>query len=365
MLEFRGVCKREGGETHLDGIDLQLRPGEVNLLLGPARAGKTSLMRVAAGLEDPDSGSILFRGEDITRMSPRRRPVAMVYQQFINYPSATVFDNIASPLVAAKASSGEIRRRVGEAADLLRLGPFLQRLPGELSGGQQQRVALARALAKNAGFVLLDEPLANLDYKLREELRQELPRLFAGGDSVLVYATAEPEEALLLGGFVAVMDEGRVIQSGDAASAFRQPASLRAAGIFSDPPLNTAVARKRGEKFILAGQDGDVAAELPARGDAAAAPDGEYTLAFRPHHLLMDDPGAPAIRFSATVQIAEIAGSESFIRARAAGCDWIARAPGVHAPEIGAVVDMYLDPARVMAFNPDGAPASAGEDGRG
>ena len=157
-------------------------------------------MRLMAGLDTPTVGRILANGVDVTGVSVRRRSVAMVYQQFVNYPSLTVYENIASPLRVAGVSCGEIDSRVGEAARFLRLDQLLQRLPGQLSGGQQQRTAIARALVKRADLVLLDEPLADLDYKLREEMREELPKVFAQSGAILVYATTEPVEALLLGG---------------------------------------------------------------------------------------------------------------------------------------------------------------------
>ena len=158
----------------------------------------------------------------------QKRSVAMVYQAFINYPSFSVYDNIASPLKVAGLPKDEIDDRVQQFADLLQLTPMLQRLPDELSGGQQQRTALARALVKGADLVLLDEPLANLDYKLREELRDELPKMFADTGATVVYATSEPLEALMLGGYTATLNEGRVVQFGETSSIYRQPRSLEA-----------------------------------------------------------------------------------------------------------------------------------------
>ena len=213
-LELRGVTKRVGAETHIHPTDLSLEAGEFNILLGTTLAGKTTLMRLMAGLERPSEGEVWFDGADVTDVAVQSRKVSMVYQQFINYPNMTVFENIASPLRVAGLSAGEIRQRVQSIAELLRLDRFLERRPSELSGGQQQRTALARALVKDADLVLLDEPLANLDFKLREELRDELPRLFADRDCTVVYATTEPAEALLLAGHTATLHEGRVTQFG-------------------------------------------------------------------------------------------------------------------------------------------------------
>jgi glycerol transport system ATP-binding protein len=201
-LTLERIEQKVGAATHLYPLDLKLAPRAVTVLLGATQAGKTTLMRVMAGLDAPHAGRVIADGQDVTGVPVRERNVAMVYQQFINYPSMSVADNIASPLKLR--GEGNIAQRVQELAAKLHIEPFLKRLPAELSGGQQQRVALARALAKKAPLMLLDEPLVNLDYKLREELREELTQLFAAGESTVVYATTEPTEALLLGGYTAV-----------------------------------------------------------------------------------------------------------------------------------------------------------------
>ena len=205
QLNLHQIVHKVGAFTHLYPLELALQPNTVTVLLGATQAGKTTLMRLMAGLDKPSQGRITVDGQDVTGMPVRQRNVAMVYQQFINYPSLSVFDNIASPLKLRGGLDREaIAKRVQALAEKLHIEPFLQRLPAELSGGQQQRVALARALAKDAPLMLLDEPLVNLDYKLREELREELSALFATGSSTVVYATTEPSEALLLGGWTAV-----------------------------------------------------------------------------------------------------------------------------------------------------------------
>jgi glycerol transport system ATP-binding protein len=235
-LMLERIEQRAGVVTHLYPLDLTLVPRAVTVLLGATQAGKTSLMRVMAGLDAPTEGRVLVDGQDVTGMPVRKRNVSMVYQQFVNYPSMTVANNIASPLKLRGAK--DIAQRVQALAAKLHIEPFLKRLPAELSGGQQQRVALARALAKQAPLMLLDEPLVNLDYKLREELRDELATLFAQGESTVVYATTEPTEALLLGGYTAVMDAGELLQYGPTAEVFHRPRSIRVARTFSDPPMN-------------------------------------------------------------------------------------------------------------------------------
>jgi len=195
-------------------------------------------MRLMAGLDKPTDGEISIDGNSILGIPVRQRNVAMVYQQFINYPGMTVYENIASPMRLAKVDKITLDKKVRDAAALLKLEPYLDRTPLNLSGGQQQRTAIARALVKNAELVLLDEPLANLDYKLREELRIELPRIFAETGAIFVYATTEPQEALLLGGTTATLSQGRVTQTGKTIDVYNQPLNLETAQTFSDPPFN-------------------------------------------------------------------------------------------------------------------------------
>jgi len=354
MLELRDVIKEVGRETHIRGVSLALERGGLNVLLGPTRSGKTSLMRLMAGLDRPTSGDVLMDGKSVVGVPVQKRNVAMVYQQFINYPTLTVFENIASPLRVAGRDRKTIESEVEKAAALLKLEPYLDRTPLELSGGQQQRTALARALVKNAELVLLDEPLANLDYKLREELRAELPKIFAESGTIFVYATTEPTEALLLGGNTATLSEGRVTQFGPTISVFNRPNDLVTAKTFSDPPLNTLAVTKKPEGFVTPG--GIVIS--PDR-EAAGLPEGEYILGFRPHHLFLKPPSASAVALEARVAISEITGSESFIHVDHAGERWVALAHGVRAIEVDSDITVYLDPERLFVFDESGETAAS------
>jgi glycerol transport system ATP-binding protein len=351
VLELQQVCKVVEGETHIAPTSLVFEPGSLNVLLGPTLSGKTSLLRLMAGLDRPTSGRVLAGGEDVTGMPVRRRKVAMVYQQFINYPAMSVYENIASPLRLARTPKDQIDRKVRAAAELLRLTPYLDRTPLNLSGGQQQRTALARALVKDAGLVLLDEPLANLDYKLREELREELPKVFAASGAVLVYATTEPMEALLLGGNTATLHQGRVTQFGPTLEVFKAPHDLTTARAFSDPPLNTASAAKSGASFALPG-----GLTIPA---PKALADGDYVLGVRPHHLSPAKTSAGAVAIKATISVTEITGSESFVHFGFGGGDWVMLTPGIHEYAPGGRTSLYLDPDRVMVFSPDGQALAA------
>src|SRR6516225_8816989 len=270
------VTRIVDGVPTMRDVSLKLESGTLNVLLGPTLSGKTSIMRLLAGLDKPTTGKVLVDGRDVTGIDVRQRSVAMVYQQFINYPSLTVYENIASPLRVQGKPKAEIDRRVAEAAKLLRLEPFLTRTPLQLSGGQQQRTAIARALVKGADLVLLDEPLANLDYKLREELRTELPRIFEASGAIFVYATTEPSEALLLGGRSVCMWEGQILQAGETGSVYRRPDTMRVAQVFSDPPLNLVGIEKKNGKVAYAG-----GIKAPPTGLYAGLSDGAYRVGFR------------------------------------------------------------------------------------
>jgi glycerol transport system ATP-binding protein len=342
-IELRNVSLRVGAETHIYETSLSLEPGQFNILLGTTLSGKTSLMRLMAGLEKPSSGTLWVNGTEVTGIPVQKRSVAMVYQAFINYPSFSVYDNIASPLKVAGLPRKEIDARVREYADLLKLTPMLGRLPNELSGGQQQRTALARALVKGAELVLLDEPLANLDYKLREELRDELPRMFANTGATVVYATSEPLEALLLGGYTATLNEGRVVQFGKTSTVYRHPETLESARVFSDPPVNIAAIDKRGDTAYLSDS---ISWSVPEK--LAAMPDGQYKIGLRPHHLSPDGKG---VEVGGEVQIAEISGSESIVRVIVEGNNWVSETHGIHKYEFGQSASFFFDSSRCLYFD--------------
>jgi len=261
----------------------------------------------------------------------------------------SVYENIASPLRIAGHDADTIHREVRKAAELMKLAPYLDRLPLNLSGGQQQRTALARAIVKNARLVLLDEPLANLDYKLREELREELPRLFAASGSIFVYATTEPSEALLLGGNTAALSEGHISQFGPTIDVYRNPADLVTAKTFADPPLNT-IALVRADDVLQ--RDGETLMQIPAHLDSL--PYGPCIIAFQPHHLSLSSPHASAASLKARVIICEIAGSESFIHVESSGSRWVMLEHGIHDIEPDTMIDLFVDTRHLMAFDPDG-----------
>jgi glycerol transport system ATP-binding protein len=348
QLKLDQISKKVGAESWLHDLDIAPREGEVTVLLGATQAGKTSLMRIMAGLDTPTRGRVQVDGRDVTGLPVRDRNIAMVYQQFINYPSMKVRDNIASPM--RLRGEKDLEAKVRGVAERLHIDMFLDRYPAELSGGQQQRVALARALAKGAPLMLLDEPLVNLDYKLREELREELTLLFAAGDSTVIYATTEPGEALLLGGYTAVMDAGELLQYGPTAEVFHAPKSLRVARAFSDPPMNlVAASPSAGGLQLVGGPALDMTLPVAASDRLASLTAGVRGSALRV------DARDGDVALAGRVELAEISSSDTFVHVATRVGELVAQLTGVHRFELGTPITLYLDPRQVYVFDASGA----------
>jgi len=274
----------------------------------------------------------------------------MVYQQFINYPSLTIHNNIASPLKIAKIARSEIDRRVRATAEMLHIEGFLDRLPGELSGGQQQRVAIARALVKETDLLLLDEPLVNLDYKLREELRAELQDIFEARQAIVVYTTTEPTEALMLGGNIVVVDEGRVLQTGPTPEVYHHPATTKVAEVFSDPPINFLKGTVRdgtgrmGRNIVL-----------PLNKHMQSLTDGDFIFGVRANHLFVTRTSEEDVEIPARVELTEINGSETFIHATYDGFQLVVQERGVRSVRIGVEIAIYVNPSCFFVYDEAGA----------
>jgi glycerol transport system ATP-binding protein len=348
-LSLQNINKIVGREIHLKDIRLEFESGSRNVLLGRTLAGKTSLLRIMAGIDRPTRGKILIDGKDVTGVSVRKRSVAMVYQQFINYPSLSVYKNIASPLKVSGVRKSEIDRRVRETAKILHLENLLDRLPAELSGGQQQRIAIARALVKDAQLLLLDEPLVNLDYKLREELRVELQEIFEEREAIVVYTTTEPTEALMLGGNVVVIDEGRVLQTGPTPDVYHNPATTKVAEVFSDPPINYLNCTVQDQTARL-GDD----IELPLTDHMQTLSAGQYIFGVRSNHLFLTRRNPDDTEIRTKVELAEINGSETFIHVNYNDSRLVIQEVGVHPHRIGSEISIYVNPCCFFAFDEKG-----------
>ncbi len=344
-LELKNVEKKVGLDTHIYPTNLRFEKNTINILLGSTLAGKTTLMQIMAGLDKPTNGEIWFNEKNVTGVAVQKRNVSMVYQQFINYPNFSVFDNIASPLKITGISSDEIKKKVGEVSELLKLSGMLEKKPNELSGGQQQRTALARALVKNSGLILLDEPLANLDFKLREELREELPKLFVNRDCIVVYATTEPSDALLIGGNTATLEKGRVVQYGKTIDVYNKPLNLISARVFSDPPINISDVTKNGDTFSLS-QD-----SVKWKSKNISLKDGNYKVGIRPHNITTYKEGANSIEIKGKVLISELSGSESLIHFSNSNMNWVSLSNGTHQMNVGQEAKLYMNIDEFMYFD--------------
>ncbi len=337
------------GERYIDNANITFAPGSFNVLLGRTLAGKTSLMRLIAGLDKPDTGQIIMDGVDVTGMPVQKRNISMVYQQFINYPNLTVFENIASPLRIAGINDSMINKRVNQVADMLHISQFLKRLPLELSGGQQQRTAMARALVKEGSLILFDEPLVNLDYKLREELRFELRELFKAQNTIAIYASTEPNEALALGGVTTLMHEGKIIQTGPVNDVYSLPNSIESAELFSEPPINIIEAKVSDTTATIFN---DI--NFTLNENFSEINSGDYKFGIRPHHITMSAKNEDDIGIDLKVDVAEISGSETFLHMATNDITLVAQLSGVHAFHPDAPVRVYLPINKLYVFNSAG-----------
>ncbi|MBA3505185.1 MAG: ABC transporter ATP-binding protein [Betaproteobacteria bacterium] len=285
-VTLSGIVKRHGTFTALHGIDLEIAPGEFFVLLGPSGSGKTTTLRILAGLEPHDAGRVLQDGVDVTERAPGERDVAMVFQSYALYPHMTVRENIAFPLRMVGTAANEIENAVRDAAAKVHIEHLLDRRPGQLSGGQQQRCALARAIVRKPRLFLLDEPLSNLDAKLRVETRVELRKLQRALNVTTVYVTHDQEEAMTLADRIAVFMEGRIAQVGLPADIYSRPASVVVAGFIGSPPMNLLPAEVRGSALVVAG------VTVPLGRDAGPA--GPVTLGLRPGAIKIAESGIPA-----------------------------------------------------------------------
>jgi glycerol transport system ATP-binding protein len=348
-LVLTNVSLSQDSEDYIYDLSATFSSG-INLLIGPTTAGKTTLMRLIAGLVKPTKGTMTLAGEDITKVNVQQRSVAFVYQQFINYPSLSVFDNIASPLLSAKKpNKDEVAARVEQMAKLLGLTPFLKRRPSELSGGQQQRVAIARALARKADIVLLDEPLANLDYKLREQLREELQSIFSNDTSVVIYSTAEPSEALEFATDTFVMNEGRLIQSGKALEIYQKPKSIAAAIAMADPPINLLPSSVDGKTANFGSESFKF-----SRPEIASAATKQITLGIQPGKITFQSVSAKSVSFQCQVQLAEVTGSSTFVHVKlVSGEQIVIEIEGTERFDLDKKLTAYFDPADLYGFDPE------------
>ena len=340
----KNITYKPDNQFHLNDVSFDFKKGNLYTILGRTLSGKTTFLKTIAGLLNPDTGELFFEDKDFSKIPVWERNVAMVYQQFINYPHLNVYENIIFPLKQRKLSEEQIKMDVEDALKTVGLVGFENRKIQELSGGQQQRTALARALVKDSDLILLDEPLANLDFKLREELREELPKLFEDRDCIVVYATTEPSDALMIGGNTATLLEGKVIQYGKTLEVYNRPENLISAKVFSDPPMNIAEITKSGDNCKFT--DNDVQWKSSAK-----IKDGTYKIGIRPHNITTYKEGNNSVEINGKVQISELSGSESLIHFTNGSLNWVSLSNGTQQKNVGEDTKLYMNTDEFLYFD--------------
>lgn len=336
------------GETFLEDVSFTLQPGRIYVVIGRTGAGKTSLMRAIAGLLPLDEGTVEFDGEDFTYTPIWERDCAIVYQQFINYPNRTVRKNIELPLKKQGLKGPELDERVDFYLNKVGLFEFADRKPSQLSGGQQQRVALARSLARKSRILMLDEPLMNLDFKLREQLRADFVELFtAETKSVTLYATTEIAEAMALGHEIMVMHEGRIIQHGIPEEVYERPKNKLVAQILSDPPMSVFPGRISGKDLVLT-----ETLTVPVPSHLRHLGDGDYEFGIRAERISLERGGGAGAK--GVVDFVEVSGSETILYVESPLGEVVVQIEGIHDYYAGEEVNLNLDTSGFMAFDANG-----------
>ncbi|PWS34842.1 sn-glycerol-3-phosphate ABC transporter ATP-binding protein UgpC [Falsiroseomonas bella] len=349
-LTLSAVKKQFGATQVLHGIDLDVADGEMIVVVGASGCGKSTLLRIVAGLETPSSGAVLIDGRDVTRLEPADRDIAMVFQNYALYPHMSVFDNMAYGLRIRGMPTAEIRRRVGEAAEMLEISQLLDRKPRQLSGGQRQRVAMGRAVVREPKLFLFDEPLSNLDAKLRVQMRAEIRRLQKRLGVTSLFVTHDQVEAMTLGDRLVVMHQGRAAQVASPMEVWGTPADTYVAGFIGSPAMNFLAA-----SISDAGRSASLKAgpTLPFADGARAGADGStITIGIRPEHVEHRPDGADALPLA--VELVEPLGSETVIHGRLPGGEsLVARLP-IAAGHIGETLPVRLPPEAWHVFSAEG-----------
>jgi len=314
ILRFEGIERKVLRKKILQDISIEVKEQSFTAILGPVGAGKTTLFKIIAGSIKPSKGKIYLRGKDITNLPPQKRRVAMVFQAFSLYPNLTVYENMASPLRAARRGESEIREKVETQAEILRMGSLLDKHPYELSGGEGQRVAIGRALVKEADVYLFDEPLTNLDYKLRESMSRELKDILTaeGFEGTVLYATPNYEEALSMSTETILLQEGKVIWGGPTLESYLMPPCIAFAKNFSSPPMNLfecRLTREGDELYLYASKE----IKLNVTHLKGLLHENGYILGLQPHVLYTEKKGPEMMPITVNLTLAEITPSGTML----------------------------------------------------
>jgi multiple sugar transport system ATP-binding protein len=360
-VTFDHVVKRYAGDVlAVNDLNLAINDGEFLVLVGPSGCGKTTALRCVAGLESISDGKLLIGDRVVNDVAPKDRDIAMVFQSYALYPHMSVYDNLAFGLKLRKMPKADIENRVRSAAGILGLEPYLDRKPKALSGGQRQRVALGRAIVRDPQVFLMDEPLSNLDAKLRVETRAEILRLHQRLGATIVYVTHDQVEAMTMGDRIAVMKDGVLQQVGTPQELYDHPANRFVAGFIGSPSMNFASVRAAGGALMM----GDVRLNLTGRMAEAVAnhpANAELTLGFRPEHLKLG-AGAPAdaVTIPASVDVVEYLGDQELLHAKTAGLEIIAIVASDNRVKPGDNVNFWLSPDKLHMFDSQSEAALVG-----
>jgi ABC-type sugar transport system ATPase subunit len=349
-VSIRGLRKAFGAHAVVHDIDLEIADKEFVVLVGPSGCGKSTVLRIIAGLEEPSGGEIRIDGERVNERDPKDRDIAMVFQDYALYPHMTVAENMAFSLRYRRVAKRDIRKRVAEAAKTLDIGALLDRYPRQLSGGQRQRVAMGRAIVRDPRVFLFDEPLSNLDAKLRVQMRSELKRLRQRLQTTTIYVTHDQVEAMTLADRIVVLCEGRVEQIGTPEDVYERPATRFVAGFIGAPPMNLLAGRivhhPEGIMLSLPG----VALPLAS---SAMLPEGEVTAGIRPENLEWAAPNEPA-SIDAPALVVEPLGSDTLVVVELGGQDLHVRLPPKKVRRVGDAVRLRLPLEHVHLFDRQG-----------
>jgi multiple sugar transport system ATP-binding protein len=353
-VTFDHVSKRYGDVIAVNDLNLEIQDGEFMVLVGPSGCGKTTSLRMIAGLEEISSGTLKIGDRVVNDVAPKDRDIAMVFQSYALYPHMTVFDNLAFGLKLRKVKKDEIERRVNEAAKILDLGKLLKRKPKELSGGQRQRVALGRAIVREPAVFLMDEPLSNLDAKLRVATRAEIARLHQRLQTTIVYVTHDQVEAMTMGDRIAVMSEGLLQQVGAPQELYDHPVNRFVAGFIGSPAMNFTEVQLTGAGPDAKLEGNGFSFPVPPRYRDAVGPTTgrKLILGFRPEHLEIGDAGEQAAKIEARADVVEYLGNEELLHVTAGGRDIVAIVGSEHRVKPGDVLDFYVPIEKIHLFDP-------------
>ena len=341
-IRLRGVVKEYGATRVVHGVDLDIAEQEFVVFVGPSGCGKSTLLRMIAGLEEVSGGEISIGGRVVNELDPSARDVAMVFQDYALYPHMTVFENMAFSLRYRGVGKAEIRRRVDEAARVLDIGELVARMPRQLSGGQRQRVAMGRAIVRDPKVFLFDEPLSNLDAKLRVQMRTEIKRLRERVARTTVYVTHDQVEAMTLADRIVILNHGRIEQVGTPEEVYDTPASVFVAAFIGAPPMNLLPARRVGGLLEIAG-----AAAIEVGGGEG----GGLLAGIRPEHLVLAGTAGAVALVEAPAVLVEPLGSDTLVSIEVAGTPVIARLPPRTVRRAGEMVSLGVAPQSVHVFD--------------